>query len=291
LIEQLIAELGDNDDYKILRRLNLPASSLVEDDAGAQVAIIIDCETTGLDVRHDRIIELAMRRFRFNEHGVITKIDQPYSWLEDPGIPLNPVISRLTGLTDADLAGRFIDDRTAIALLNSAEVCIAHNAGFDRKFLERRLPECAGKKWACSLREIDWVAHGFDGTGRSLGWLLAQCGWFFDAHRAAADVDGVIAILNHRLPNCRTALAELLETAAKPAWLIRALGAHYDVKDALKGHGYRWDPEVTAWYTEIPDEKRDAELEWLSQNVYAPQFRPRLDEPSVHEITWFNRYA
>ncbi len=41
--------------------------------------------------------------------GRITKLDRPYSWLEDPGQPLEPEIVLLTGLTDEQLAGCVID--------------------------------------------------------------------------------------------------------------------------------------------------------------------------------------
>ena len=37
---------------------------------------------------------------------------------------------------------------------------IAHNAAFDRPFLERRLPIFAEKHWACSRFDVDWKASG-----------------------------------------------------------------------------------------------------------------------------------
>jgi hypothetical protein len=37
---------------------------------------------------------------------------------------------------------------------------IAHNADFDRRFLERRLPVFATKDWPCSRFDIDWKAEG-----------------------------------------------------------------------------------------------------------------------------------
>ena len=73
-------------------------------------------------------------------------------------------------------------------LPRSAEFVVAHNAGFDRKVLERRLPQAAGLAWACSCAEVDWRAAGFEG-GRSLGWLLVQIHRFHGAHRAGDDVD------------------------------------------------------------------------------------------------------
>jgi DNA polymerase III subunit epsilon len=289
--EQLVQHLTKTGQYRVLRRLDLHEGYLVEAAVETSVGICIDVETTGLDAARDQIIELAMRRFRFDVAGVITKLDRVYVWREDTGVPLDPAISRLTGLTDADLAGAAIEDVRAMALINSASLCVAHNAAFDRRFVERRLPDCAGNARACSLKEIDWAQRGFDGKGRSLSWLLAQHGFFHEAHRASGDVDAVIAVLRHEGAGGRTALAELFEAASRRSWLIRAIGAHFNVKDAMKVRGYKWDADIQTWCKEVDDSQRDAELAWLGENVYAPEHRPRLEEPSLREITWLNRYA
>jgi len=289
--DELAESLVASGDFRILRRLDLPAGPLCENQDGTAIGLVIDVETSGLDPSHDQVIELAMRRFRFDRDGKITKLDQSYVWREDPGVPLDPVITRLTGLTDTDLAGCRIEDSVAVALLQSADVCIAHNAKFDRRFIERRFPEAAGKPWACSLTEVDWASRGFDGSCKILSWLLAQCGWFHEAHQAAADVDAVIAILSHVDEDGRSVLAELIETASQPGWLIRAIGANYLVKDLLKARGYHWDGDISAWYREVSNAERESELAWLQKNVYAPQLRPRLEEPSLREITWLVRHG
>ncbi len=283
---------GHDADCRVLRRLEIHEGACATGvDTATQVGIAIDVETSGLDAARHRVVELAVRRFRFDRHGLITKVDRAYSWLEDPGEPLDPAIVALTGLTDADLAGRSIDDQAVVALLRSADVVLAHNCAFDRKFVERRLPDCAGLAWACSLREVDWTARGFDGSGRSLGWMLAQCGWFHDSHRAGADVDALIAVLRHEDRAGRPALAELVETASRPGWRFRAVGAHFDAKDALKGRGYRWDADERVWWREVPDHGREPEAAWLAEHVYSPECRARLDAPAIDEVTWLTRHG
>ena len=288
-VERLLADGG----YRVQRRLDVEARSQVaNDNTGTKIGVVVDVETTGIDKDRDVIIELALRRFRFDDAGLITKLDRCYRWLEDPGVPLDPQISAMTGLTDADLAGQRIDDEAAAALLCSAHVRAAFNACFDRPFVERRLPSVAGNPWACVMREIDWRGRGFDGGGRALSFILMQCGFFNDrAHQANADVDATIAILEHRNQAGETALFELLETASQPTWRIAAVGAHFDVKDKLKRRGYRWDPAETVWWCEAAQTTFGEEKAWLAANVYAPEYRPRTDMPLIREVTWETRHG
>lgn len=166
---------------------------------------------------------------------------------------------------------------------------IAHNAAFDRKFVERRLPDAAGLSWACSMCEVDWAAAGFE--GRSLGWLGVQAGWFHDAHRASGDVDAVIALLSHVLPNGRTALAELVGRSAMPSMRVEALGADFGVKDELRNHGYRWNPDDKVWWKDVPAAELPEEEAWLGRTVYGFQCRSKACGPRITELSARERYA
>lgn len=282
---------GRQHDVRTLRRLNVIEGQvgMPVDTASTFIAAVVDCETTGLDPASDVIVELAIRRFRYDADGRILKIDRMYVWREDPGRPLTDEVARLTGLSDADLVGQTIDDDAATGLLVSADLVVAHMARFDRGFVERRLPDAAGLPWACTCVEIDWAAAGFD--GRSLGWLLAQAGWFHDGHRAAADVDAVVTLLAHPLADGRPALAELIESAACPTVKLEAIGADIGVKDALRMRRYRWDAERRLWWKEIRGAELMDEEFWLAANVYHFDRRARAMGPRLTEVTARERYA
>ena len=277
-------------DVRVLSRLRLPVGPTgVGDSARTWVGVAVDVETTGLDMDRDRIIELALRRFRYDVDGVITEIGSPFSWLEDPGQPLPPEVVRLTGLTNEELSGHTLNDAGAAAIMHGADVVVAHNASFDRRHVEKRLPAVRGMAWACSCREIDWAARGFDGKG--LGWLLSQAGQFHEGHRAGDDVDALIAMLRHRDQDGVTALAELIANAGTPGWIVRAVGAAFEVKDKLKARGYRWDPAGRVWMREVRDCDRMAEEFWLASHVYDPAARPRALGPSLEETDWYRRHG
>jgi DNA polymerase-3 subunit epsilon len=265
-------------DVRVLRRVRIEEgpTGRGDPDAGA-VAVVLDVETTGFDPGEDAVIELAFRRLRHDAEGVVTRVGRLYSWREDPGRPIPPDVVRLTGLTDADVAGASIDAPLATRLLAEAATIVAHNASFDLRFVERRLPGLGTPRWACSMAEVDWPAHGFD--GRKLGYLLAQCGWFHDAHSASGDVDAVVALLRHPMPDGRPALGHLLESAAEEVWRVRAVGARISLKDQLKRRGYRWDPDGKVWHRCVADRQREDERAWLAGCIYAPEFNPFGAEP------------
>jgi DNA polymerase III epsilon subunit-like protein len=200
VIAKMVAAIEATGDFRVLRRLTL--DDVPDLGSGRRKHSVARRRRRRDHWRRARAAQDHRTGFApvsIRRRGVIVKVDRPHAWLQDPGAPLDKEIAALTGLTDADLAGQTIDDAAATKLLKSAAVVIAHHAAFDRRFVERRLPEASGLAWACSCHEIDWQAAGFAGKG--LGWLLAQAGYFFNgAHRAGADVDAVIALLRLELP-------------------------------------------------------------------------------------------
>ena len=285
-----VADGDAGGDLRVLRRLEVRQGFTGEgDDVDASVCAVVDVETTGLDHGNDAIIQLALRRFRYDADGVITKIDRPFSWLEDPGRPIPPEVTRMTGIRDADVAGRRFPDESIVWALTHCTIVVAHNAAFDRKWIEHRFPEAKGAPWACSMADVDWERHGFD--GKKLGFLGVQCGFFFDAHRADVDVDAVIALLGRRFEDGRTAMAVMMENAEAPSWLIRADGAAFEQKDRLRAQGYRWDSNRRVWAKEVRDTERLTEERWLAANVYVPGARPRAAGPSFERRTRWDRYA
>lgn len=110
--------LRDHPDYRVLRRLQpVTRFHATDGDASSRVGVAVDVETTGLDRDTDKIIELAVQRFRFNGRGRVIQVGQPRVWREDPCMPIDPRITKLTGLTDEDVADQAIDEAAALDIL------------------------------------------------------------------------------------------------------------------------------------------------------------------------------
>ena len=285
--DMLVGALEEVGNYRVLRRLTAFSDAELAGrtaSAATTIGCVVDVETTGLDHARSVIIELAVQRFRFDAQGRICQIGIPRSWREDPGCALDEKITALTGLTDADLAGRRIDDAEAMQVLASAQVIIAHNAAFDRPFVEARLPDLKGRPWACSCRDIDWRAVRFEGA--SLSQLLMQCGWFYEAHRAETDVLALLRLLDHVLPTGDTVLKVLIANAQEPTFRLDAVGAPFAAKEALKDRGYRWDAPNRHWTREVAPDDLLHESEWLEVYAYGG-----LGRPLVREVTWRERHG
>lgn len=268
--EALARLLDSHADYRVLRRLPVVTQFAHRAAGPVTRVLILDTETTGLDPSHDRIMELALLRVDVDSATgrPVGKVEV-YDGLEDPGMPIPPEVQDLTGISDAMVRGHKLDEPRLLAMLAGADLVIAHNAGFDRPFVEARLAQFAQLSWACSFADLDWKKEGR--SSAKLAHLALELGWFYDAHRAEMDCHALLAVLASALPlSGQTALGQLLSVAARPSFRLQATAAPFDAKDLLKGRGYRWDAVHKVWYTRLGDEAQlQAECDWLKATVYA----------------------
>jgi DNA polymerase-3 subunit epsilon len=266
-----ISSLEASGDYRVLRRLVRRSSVMRYDGSSTRLGLFVDVETTGLDPDEDEIIELAMVPFVYSVDGRIFEIREPIEALQEPTKPISAAITALTGITNEMVAGKKLDLDVVSAAAAASDLILAHNAGFDRRFLERMSAVFASKPWACSMSQVDWAAEGFEGT--KLGYLAMGSGFFYDRHRAANDCLAALELLAARLPvSGEFAMARLLERARKHEWRIWAEDAPFARKDELKRRGYRWNGEgkrgPKAWFRDVEDNDKDEELAFLRNEIY-----------------------
>jgi len=262
--------LEQSGDYRVLRRLPLREHFSTPTEL-AKVGILFDVETTGLDTASDEVVELGMVKFSYHPDGTVAAVLDTFSSLNEPSRTIPEEAIKLHGITNEMAAGHKIDGEAISAFASDAAIIIAHNAAFDRKFAERYWPVFASKPWACSVNQIEWRAHGFEGS--RLGYLLGGIGMFHRSHRAVDDCHALLEILAHTIAGVdRTALSLLLENARRKTIRIWAEQAPFDLKDEPKKRGYRWssgdEGRPKAWYVDIDEAKRDDEIAYLRQSIY-----------------------
>ncbi|MBU1693167.1 MAG: 3'-5' exonuclease [Verrucomicrobia bacterium] len=277
-LEAAAAALAASGDYRVLRRIE-PSS--IYCDLGEQEArkgLILDIETTGLSFEEDRIIELGIIPFEYGaETGEVGRVYPPVSFLEDPGRDLPDKIVELTGITTEMVKGKRIEDRAVQVLFDESALVIAHNAGFDRPFVDRRFEFSKGKPWACSWIEVPWSDFGFK-CAKLECLLPSKSGAFVDAHRASNDCMALLHILASPFADGTVPMTILLDSARQATCRIWAVQAPFDVKDILKGRGYRWNPgengDPKAWWVDVRETDLETELEWLKENGYSGRNGP-----------------
>jgi DNA polymerase-3 subunit epsilon len=174
-LSQMAQVLEKSGDYRVLRRLmTRDVFSPVPGNEQIKVGIVLDVETTGLDAKTDEVIELGMVKFAYCPDGRAARIIDSFGSLNEPANPIPAEITTLTGITNEMVAGKRIDNDAVSTFASDANIVIAHNTNFDRKFAERYWPEFEHKHWGCSATEIDWRGHGFEGS--RLGYLLMGAG-------------------------------------------------------------------------------------------------------------------
>lgn len=161
-----------------------------------ETLVFFDIETTGLNPRVDRLIEIYM--LKVAEDGEA----EEFGTLLQPGFPLPAKISEITGLCDEDLRMAPSEGEAAACIRRfiGDGILVAHNLPFDKGFLEQmclrqglpRLPVGGidTLKWSRELLPRLCVYPGSSGS-HQLGNLMQH--FCLDArseqlHRARDDV-------------------------------------------------------------------------------------------------------
>jgi len=256
--EALAARLAEHPDYRVLRRLDVTREWPAVTGRGVGFAVVLDTETTGMDPATDKMIELALVKFEYSrESGAIGRVFDAYDGLEDPGMPIPPESTAIHHITDDMVQGRRLDEAAIGRVLEGAGLVIAHNAGFDRPFVEARLPVFRALPWACSLKEVPWDGLGLGSA--KLDYLAYRYGFFFEGHRAEIDCRALLEVLRLPVPECAAPSAGAPDrTTGVPAAarlgtraLLPCLGHRVGVRDQGRPQGARLSlgerPALLVW--------------------------------------------
>jgi DNA polymerase III subunit epsilon len=143
--------------------------------------VVVDLETTGLRPGRAAICEIGAVRLEGLTHV------GTFQTLVDPGVPLPPVVTSLTGIENRDLAGAPTPVQAVERFLDFAvdAVLVAHNARFDIGFLDREVELVEGRRLVAgrvARASLSSLSHFF-------GTSTRPC------HRALPDAEATAEIL------------------------------------------------------------------------------------------------
>lgn len=160
--------------------------------------VALDVETTGLHPPHDKIIEVALIKYK---NGV--EVDRFVS-LVNPCKKIPHAVTRINNITDGMVADapRFSDIEKQLIDFIGEETIVAHNASFDMKFLLAELAACGHTSLDFGCVDTLPIAKGLplDVRNHKLQTVLDAIGYEGAArHRGASDCEGCTAILLYAL--------------------------------------------------------------------------------------------
>jgi exodeoxyribonuclease X len=223
---------------------------------------VIDIETTGTDPMGDVIIEIAS--VDLLKDGTI--INQR-STLVRPAIPVPPESSAVHHLIDEDLA--FAPELgDVLEQFKGADAYVAHNADFERSFLEHLLGDAL---WACTYKCAlriwpDLLAH----SNQSLRYRLGLVNPFgidrhtLSPHRALSDAIVTAAVFNEVIKHATW--PEIVRWSSEPALLsVLRFGKHRGERfDTVPEDYLRW---IIEGQNELREEVKASARYWLERRA------------------------
>ena len=198
-----------------------------------------DVESTGLDPKKDSITEMGLVLYDTDAKAPV----RISGFLVKGGL-ITAEIERITGITQAMLDTYGYEPAIALkavaSFANQADYFLAHNAPFDKSFLEALDSGLANSKpWVDSRNDLPTEAYK-KGKSASLRYLCADHNFTYDAHRAVNDVLATLKLL--AMYDIDTVIQRSQITNVE----VRAVVSYGD-RLLARELGFYWKAELKQW--------------------------------------------
>lgn len=218
-----------------------------------ETLLILDTETSGLDPKQDHCLEVGAILFHAPRRAVLAQHSFLLPVQDNAAESINHIPADVTRLNQPWREGLEYFQ----ALLDSAELLVAHNAAFDRQWFGKDHLPAVSKPWLCTMEDIAWPVDRQLRSRPSVRDLALAYGVpVWAAHRALTDCIYLAEVF------CRcNDLETLLLHGLEPRRLMRAQ-VSYQQRHLAKQAGFRWnDPVQGAWTRRLSD-RQAAELDF-----------------------------
>lgn len=206
--------------------------------------IILDLETTGLDPKADRIIEVGCILYSVDHATPISSFASLVNGKDNAAEATNQIPGAVLATSPSiDHALGRVADLVEWAEIEGPAAFVAHRADFDRGFLEEAHPDLAARlPWICSKFDVEWPSSRVGAS--CVEMALAHGVPVVKAHRALTDCDLIASTLTAVAKTHD--LAAILERAMRPKAKFVSL-APFEEKEVVKAAGFQWDGAVKEW--------------------------------------------
>lgn len=196
---------------------------------------VIDTETTGIDVKVEKIVELAGRSFdwqaedKFNEGSYWTPNTVDYTQITNPGKLIPPEAMAVHHITESDVVDKPTPADALLDMMQTLQwptIMVAHNAEYDRGILQEVNESMAEPAmtwictWRCALHLFpDSPGHSVQVLRYALGLNVGTIPADLFPHRALYDVIVTSCLLLKMLET--HTITQLVDLSKRPALLTK----------------------------------------------------------------------
>jgi DNA polymerase III subunit epsilon len=214
--------------------------------------LVLDTECTGFSPVNSQIIELAAVTYSTQSKDVLFGC---HFLLPTEG---GNAAEHINNISPAALRERAVPGLVQAFrdMFADADCIVAHNASFDRSFVENQWPDLPERPWICSVKDLKFPRAG--NASRKLGHLAVDHGINpTQAHRAMGDVNTLTMLLT-RVPDLenqiRNAIAGRGQDGAAPERrdrtpksLFEVVDSRFELNHLYRDAKFQWNKEKRRW--------------------------------------------
>jgi len=210
---------------------------------------ILDTETTGLDPKEGKVIEIAAILYNIPTRSILAQASTLCYAEENAAYEVNRIeVESLKNMFAGvqDLSIHIINTMMAVS-----DAIVAHNAEFDKKWLETlaEFQEVSrNTKWICTRNDVIWPVR--KGIPLNLIHICADLGVpIVSAHRALSDCQLLLGAIE-----CIEDIEFFLDKSGQGRVTYHAQ-VTYDQRQLVKDAGFLWDNINKVWHARLtPDQ-------------------------------------
>jgi len=230
-----------------------------------EMLLIIDTETTGLDPKRGQCLEVGAILFHAPQRAVLAQHSFLLPVETNAAESINRIPAEVTRLDQPWRQGLDYFQ----ALLDAADLLVAHNAGFDRQWFGKDQLPAVSKPWLCTMEDIAWPVDRQLRSRPSVRDLALAYGVpVWAAHRALTDC----IYLAEVFARCKD-LETLLLHGLEPRHLMRAQ-VSYAQRHLAKEAGFRWNDPIQGAWTRRLSNREAAKLEFQVVSIDQQEEQP-----------------